>query len=278
MSLMPTAPSSIGGVLDQAFRLYGKSVFPCMPIVLVTVLITIVPTILLSHNLQSLAASNPQAVLDMARSPNVLLVYLVMVAIGCVTYGALFAKINAIAHDEPLSIGGAFAIGLKRAPFSFLVGVLFVMMVAIGCVLLLIPGIYLWGLFQLAFVVVVVERAGVFTSFGTSARLVSGNWWRASVIMFVAFVVMVVLFMVIALIAGIIAGIFGARAIAGAAAANPAGVLSTFQLIQQIVSAILDLFIMSFFPSVLLAVYYDLKLRKEGGDLAARVGELKPAG
>jgi hypothetical protein len=246
-----------------------------MPIVLVAVLLTVVPSILLSHNLQSLAATDPQAVLEMVRSPTTWLVYLVLIAVGCMTYGALCARIDAIARGEPMSIGTAFGIGLRRAPVTFAVGVLFALMVGIGCVLLLIPGIFLWGLFQLAFVAVIVERAGVFTSFGTSARLVNGNWWRASVIMFVAFVVMIALFFVIAFVAALIAGIFGA---ASAMAANPTQVVSTFQLIQQLVSAVMDLFIMAFFPSVLLAVYYDLKLRKEGGDLAARVGELKPAG
>jgi hypothetical protein len=34
---------------------------------------------------------------------------------------------------------------------------------------------------------------------------------------------------------------------------------------------------LSFIPCILLAVYYDLKLRREGGDLADRVGALNPA-
>ena len=34
---------------------------------------------------------------------------------------------------------------------------------------------------------------------------------------------------------------------------------------------------MPFFSAMLIAVYWDLKLRKEGGDLAARVGALNAA-
>ncbi len=275
MSLMPTAPSSIGGVLDSAFRLYGKSLFPCMPITIVAVLLTVVPAIIITHTMQLQAARNPQAVLEMVRSPRIWLVYLAIIAVGCVTYGALFARIDAIARGEPMSTGGAFAIGLKRAPFALVVSVLFAVMVGIGSILFIVPGIYLWGLFQLAFVVVIVERAGILGSLSTSARLVTGNWWRSNVIVFVSFVILFVLLFVITFVAALVAGIFGAAA---GAAANPAGVVSTFQLIQQIVSAVMNLFIMSFLPSVLLAVYHDLKLRKEGGDLAARVGELNPAG
>jgi hypothetical protein len=32
-----------------------------------------------------------------------------------------------------------------------------------------------------------------------------------------------------------------------------------------------------FYIGLFLAIYWDLKLRKEGGDLAARVGSLNPA-
>jgi hypothetical protein len=34
--------------------------------------------------------------------------------------------------------------------------------------------------------------------------------------------------------------------------------------------------LMTFFPAVLVAMYYDLKLRREGADLASRVNALAP--
>jgi hypothetical protein len=50
------------------------------------------------------------------------------------------------------------------------------------------------------------------------------------------------------------------------------------QVTQQIVAGVLNLFTLSFYPCVLLSVYYDLKLRKEGADLVGRIGALTPAG
>jgi hypothetical protein len=44
---------------------------------------------------------------------------------------------------------------------------------------------------------------------------------------------------------------------------------------QQILSAVLNIFLMPFLPSVMLAVYYDLRLRNEGDDLAERVAALQ---
>jgi Na+(H+)/acetate symporter ActP len=58
--------------------------------------------------------------------------------------------------------------------------------------------------------------------------------------------------------------------------AGDAASVTTVQLVQQLVSSVMNLFTMTFFPCVLLSVYYDLKLRREGSDLAGRVGALNP--
>lgn len=279
MSMLPTAPRSIGGVLDNAMRIYRKSLFPCFPIVLVASLATAVPSTMLALQMGSVAGTdNPQAMLDLFQSPDLWLMYLAMMVVGIIAYGALFARIDAIARGQSMSMGSAVGAGLRRFPVLLAVSILLGLMVGIGTVLLIIPGIVLWGYFQLAMVAAVLERNGVFGSFGTSARLVSGNWWRTNVTIFVAFVMMLVLFVVIATIAGIFAGFFGAASAgSGASPADVADDLVAFQLVQQGLSAVLNVFVMTFFPSVLLAVFYDLKLRKEGADLATRVGELNPA-
>lgn len=274
MSLMPTSPGSIGSVLDRAIRLYGRSILPCIPIVLVIVVLIAVPSVLLALAMQTLDTTDPLAVFTVLLSPVVLFSYLGLIIVSVALYGALFAKINAIAHGESLTTGEALGIGLRRAPTMLGVTLLFSLMIAVGFALLLIPGIWLWGIFQLAFVAVIVERTGVFESFGTSRRLIKGNWWRANVIVFVAAVIMVVLLTVVSVIAGIIVAVWvGASGTTG----DPLAAATTLQVIQQIISGVLNLFTMTFFPCVLLSVYHDLKLRREGSDLAGRVGALNPA-
>ncbi|MEO6080589.1 MAG: hypothetical protein ABIQ86_12515 [Steroidobacteraceae bacterium] len=270
MSLMPTAPRSIGGVLDDAIRLYRRSLLPCFPIVLITVVLTALPSIWLALNIQPVASPNPKAVLAMFNSPAVWLAYLAIILVMLVTYGALFYQVDAIAHGERLSMGQAFGKGLKRTPTLLGVTILFGLMIVVGTMLLVIPGIYLWGVFQLAIVPATIERTGVFESFAVSRRLVKDNWWRTNVIILVAVIILVVLMMVVGMIAGITAVASGGVT---------AGALSTGHIvIQQIISSILSLFTVTFFPCILLAVYHDLKLRKDGSDLADRVGGLKPTG
>jgi hypothetical protein len=50
--------------------------------------------------------------------------------------------------------------------------------------------------------------------------------------------------------------------------------VGTVLIVNQLVSGIVNVVIVGWMPSVLLAMYYDLKLRHEGGDLSARVDAL----
>jgi hypothetical protein len=44
---------------------------------------------------------------------------------------------------------------------------------------------------------------------------------------------------------------------------------------NQIITAVERVFVTPMIPAVLVAMYYDLKLRREGGDLAARTKSLQ---
>src|SRR5690606_3985713 len=184
-------------------------------------------------------------------------------------YGALIHQIDAIAHGRRASFAEAVGYGLQRLPALLGVSILFGLAVLVGTVLLVIPGIWVWGLLQFAFIAVVLERTGVLESLGVSRRLVSGNWWRANVVIFVAMVILLVLALVMGVVGGLIVAMAG---LADAASSTGA------QVVSQLVSAVLNVFTMSFYPCVLLAVFNDLKLRREGGDLLDRVGALTPAG
>ena len=270
MSLMPTAPRSIGGVLDDAIRLYRKTLSACIPIVLVGVVLSTPVGLWIALRTQSLAATgDPAAVLSLFSSPSVWLAYLAMMVVYVTIYGALIHQVDAIAHGRRASFAEAMGHGLQRLPAMLGVSILFGLAVLVGTVLLVIPGIWVWGLLQFAFVAVVLERTGVLESFGVSRRLVSGNWWRANVVIFVAMVILIVLAMVLGVVGGLIVAMAG---LADAASSTGA------QVVSQLVSAVLNVFTMSFYPCVLLAVFNDLKLRKEGGDLLDRVGALTPAG
>src|SRR5690606_3729689 len=185
----------IGGVLDDAIRLYRKTLTACLPIVFIGLLLATPAGIWIALRAQSLTPGDPAGVLALLSSPMAWLMYLVTLLIYTATYGALIHQIDAIAHGQRLTLTQAIGLGLQRLPALIGVTILFGLAVLVGTVLLVIPGVWLWGLLQFAVVATIVERSGVIASLATSRRLVTGNWWRANVVVFVAFVIMIVLVM-----------------------------------------------------------------------------------
>ena len=72
--------------------------------------------------------------------------------------------------------------------------------IAIGLVLLIVPGLYLMTIWALIVPVLVIERAGVFESFGRSHQLVRGNGWHVFGTLVLVFVIMLAVGLVLGLI------------------------------------------------------------------------------
>jgi hypothetical protein len=140
------------------------------------------------------------------------------------------------------------------------VSLLWMLMLMVGFLLFIIPFFYLFGIFQLVFVAVVVEDARIFESFSTSARLIKGNWWRSTIIVTVAVIILIVLSILVSVVVGLLAVMRLPYA--------------TILVVNQVVAALLNIIIVGWLPCVLLAMYYDLKVRHEGQDLATRVDAL----
>jgi hypothetical protein len=102
------------------------------------------------------------------------------------------------------TIGGLFsAAGTVLEPL-LVAGVLASIAIAIGLVLLIVPGLVLITIWAVIIPVVVVERTGALESFGRSRRLVKGNAWQ---VFGVLVVVVIGAFIVQILIAALIGGV-----------------------------------------------------------------------
>ena len=104
---------------------------------------------------------------------------------------------------------------------------------------------------------------------GTSWRLVGGNWWRTSTVVFVLGIVVYILMIVVIAVAGAGAGFVVGRA-AGSQPAAVAAALSVGIALgaTKVISSPL-------ICAMIIAIYRDLQLRKGGGDLEARLGALR---
>ena len=87
------------------------------------------------------------------------------------------------------SLGQLFS-SVKPVAFPLLaVAIVFGICVGIGLILLIIPGLYLLTIWAVAAPVVVIERPGVFTSFGRSRQLVRGHGWTVFGVIVLVFLI-----------------------------------------------------------------------------------------
>ena len=103
------------------------------------------------------------------------------------------------------SIGGLFRSAGSVVGTLIVVGILAGIAIAIGLVLLIIPGLFLITIWAVIVPVVVIERTRVFESFGRSRQLVKGHGWQVFGVLVLLFIAA---FVVQVLIAAILGGIF----------------------------------------------------------------------
>jgi hypothetical protein len=258
----PSAPRSIGGVLDDSIRLYKACArywwVPSLLSALVSACVSFYASFALGEQ------ATPALMFSLLRSPVVACSYLVILLLKTWFYCAMVGNINTVFLGGTPPSGSGLADGLKMLPMAVLASILFFLTLFGGTLLLVIPGIYVLGRLQFWIVALMAERNGARAALGSSWRLVKGHWWRAIAIVSMVFIMIVVVSMVFSFVFGLMA-VF-VRPDRG-----------TALVVVLALGALVNVFVFPAFPAALVATYYDLKLRKDGDDLAARVGDLQPA-
>jgi hypothetical protein len=270
----PTAPRTIGGVLDDTIQLF-KAAFPsCWLPALVMSLTTsgLGYFVFASIPVTTTPVSSAQLLAQYRGMVGAFgLWYLLVVVCGLVFYGMVIVNTAAASRGTTLTFGASFGKSLRRAPELFVATVVFFIAIIIGCILLLIPGFYVWNRLQLFAVPLEDDAQGPFASLGASWRVVGGNWWRTATVVFVLFVILVVVQVVLSMLAGFVSAL---GAIGGAATHDPAAVLARGQMATLFVGGVIRIFTTPLLVAVYVALYQDLSLRTGGADLEARMGAL----
>jgi hypothetical protein len=261
MYARPSAPRTIGGVLDDALSLYRHSFAGIWPVSLAAAVIVSLPGLSLAMKLGRARTGGQQAVLELMQSSGYWITYLALALIYMVLYGALICALDDFVERGRTSVGEALATTINLLPRLLGASIVLWIVIMVASILFIIPGIYVSGIFMLTLVALVVERARVTESFGISRRLIKGYWWRSMTIVTIAFIIIMVFGIVGGLVNGLLSGVLSLG-------------FSESLLDQALVGAVLDIFLLPLLPCFLLTMYFDLKLRHEGGDLAARIDAL----
>jgi hypothetical protein len=179
---MAQTPIDPGAVIDRALTIYREQAAVLFPAALLVFAIQAIAVVALSDALGVLVSLVSMVLSTFYQGMVVELVRDVQDGRRDSSIGALFASVTPV------------LITLLATSIVFGVGV------AIGLVLLLVPGLYLLTIWSVVAPVVVIERASVLEAFGRSRALVRGNGSSVFVVILVVFVGLLVVNFLVALI------------------------------------------------------------------------------
>jgi uncharacterized membrane protein len=178
--------------------------------------------------------------------------------LSTILYAAMIYRIDNLVCGRKDNFGEALLVGIKKIPVSFFAMVLYLIAVLLGTLLLVIPGIFLSLSLAFFMYFIVIENHSAYSAVKASNRLVSGNWWRTMVIYMTPSIILLIIIIVgIALVEIII---------------PTAGIMSeTYFNLGEIIANLLVGALIPLFYVIGFVQYRDLKLRRSGDDLDARM-------
>jgi hypothetical protein len=270
----PSVPRSIGGVLDDGFRLGQAAFSKTWPLALLGEILAALPLFIFKTQSGAEDLNDVQAYLMLSQSPEFALLYVVFTFAWFGLQNAITVQTVGVALGIPRTVRESMLIGFRLLPRA----IFFWLLMAFGILLIatcfIIPGRFLGDtdrVFFLALSVVplgfylgriflansifVLEDIGAYASLLRSWHLTQGHFWRSGAILSLLGIIFVVAALVAGLVtslaAGVVIAVLGARS-------------TTTLIMVELISAVATMAFMPFTAAVLVSIYYDLKLRKEG--------------
>jgi hypothetical protein len=262
----PTRPLAIGEVLDLAIQIFKATAIRGIPFGICAVTFEQLPNI---YELGSGAVRQPYG----GDRPLWLALFFVGTVLALIAWSALLLQQRAIIERESSTLGRQLTEALRRLPVFVLATLLFFVVVGGDfAALLLVPGqyhswvrvvlivlsAYLAVALSCTWPAVLLVEQGPVGALRHSIRLVWGNWWRVCAISTVgAPAVMVLAILVAVLIALVVPALV----------ADIPVMMAVYRVLANAMVAV----VAPFAGALVLAVFGDLRVRKEGIDLQQRI-------
>lgn len=264
---VPIRPLELGEVLDAAIKLVRQNVKRLvLAMLLITVPLQVVSTVveLSTTEFCDEAASfiedcdeGTRYAPDTAAAIGGLVVFAAIALLSFVlTQVAVFRILAAGYLGERATVGESLRFGLRRAHAVIWIGFLTTVGSTLALLLFIVPGVYLYMVWVLAFAVLFVEDRRGRSALRRSRELVKGRFWSVFGTVLIA--------QVIALVATSVVGVvvFGA-VLFGVDEGGTLGLTLT-----AVFTVAADTLTKPFTAAVVVLLYFDLRIRKEGFDLA----------
>ena len=265
----PGRPLAIAEVLDLAVQIFKATVIRCIPYGILAVAFEQLP------NIYALGSGTVRQPFGGGR-PIWMVLFLGGTLLALMTWSALLLRQRAIIEHTPTAFKTEMGETLRRLPSFVLATALFlVAVVGPSAVLLLVPhpsypwlriplivlGAYVAILLSCTWPAVLLTRQGPLGAVRQSVRLIWGDWWRVVAIYGVGAAAVLVL--------AILVGILIALVVPALVADIPV-MMAVFTVLANAMVAVVAPFV----GALLLAVFGDLRVRKEGADLEQRIADL----
>jgi hypothetical protein len=153
----------------------------------------------------------------------------VLAAAWCVStvlFCMQIAIVHGVAIEAPIGLGTALSRALRSFPGALVTSALYVALTTIASLAFVVPGAWLWGMWQLWPVSLVAEGAGPTTAFGRSWLLMRGVWWPATTLTTVVTLMAIVIPLICNGVVGTVAALAGMNALQSQHAALAAWAVS----------------------------------------------------
>jgi hypothetical protein len=167
---------TVGGVIGEAFDLYGKHPGP---LILAAAAVFVVSGLV-------------QGLLNEADSTIIRFLGSIVSLIAWTLFTGFVVSLVADVREGKTNFtaGELLSSGWHAVPRLIGYGILFGIAVGIGLLLLIVPGLFLLTIWAVGVPAIVVERAGVIEAFGRSHQLVKGHGWTVFGAIVVAFLIL----------------------------------------------------------------------------------------
>jgi len=241
---------SFGEVLSKTFELYQRDFTKYFVIFAVVEVVIGIVTALAQHAfILPTLPSNPtsQQVMNWfpgffgALVPLVASILLVTVVFYPIAQGSTIKLASEQIEKGQTDIGASIRFAASKLLWIWALSIVVGIIVVLGFIALVIPGIILAIMFSLAFPVLIIENKGILDSMGRSRELVSRRWLKT-------FAIFLVLGIVIGIAAVIVNAISGLLGVAG-----------------PVVNGVLSAFYQPLFPILLVVYFYSNHARISSG-------------
>lgn len=263
----PTRPLAVGEVLDLAIQIFKATALRGLPYGICAVTFEQLPNI---YDLGSGAVRQPYG----GDKPLWMALFVVGTVLGLIAWSALLLRQRAIIEQTPSTFGRELTETLRRLPVFVLATLLFFVVVGgdfgllwlvrgqawVNILLIGLSG-YLAILLSCTWPAVLFAGQGPIGALRLSARLVWGNWWRVCAICGVGAAAVLVLAILVAVLIALVVP---------ALVADIPVMMAVYRVLANATFAV----VAPFAGALVLAVFGDLRVRREGSDLQQRIAGL----